>query len=229
MIRLDRITKTFQEGERTRVILDDVSHTFPAGRISALLGRSGTGKSTLLNLVAGLDTPDRGAICVGDVNLTALDERARTLFRREQVGFVFQFFNLIPTLSVLENVTLPLELQGVPLRHARARARDLLAQVGLAGREHAFPDTLSGGEQQRVAIARALVHEPRLVLADEPTGNLDLETGEQVLDMLEALVRERGVTMLMATHSRAAVRRADTVWRILHGKLVPAEETMTHE
>jgi len=145
------------------------------------------------------------------------------------VGFVFQFFNLIPTLTVLENVTLPLELRHVPLGEARARARALLAQVGLAGREEAFPDTLSGGEQQRVAIARALVHEPRLVLADEPTGNLDLETGEQMLDLLETLVRERGVTMLMATHSRAAVRRADAVWRIVQGKLVPEAEAVAYE
>lgn len=220
MIRLQHVTKSFVEGGHPRRILDNVSHTFPRGRISALLGRSGTGKSTLLNLIAGLDLPDSGEIFFDNLSLTQLNEHERTLVRRRQIGFVFQFFNLIPTLNVLENVMLPLELLGISPSHARERAFEMLAAVGVQARAETFPDTLSGGEQQRVAIARALVHEPNLILADEPTGNLDLETGEQVLDLLEALVRERGVTMIIATHSRAAVRRADAIWRIVHGQLV---------
>jgi putative ABC transport system ATP-binding protein len=227
MIALSHITKTYQEAGRTRVVLNDVTHQFPAGRIAALLGRSGSGKSTLLNLIAGLDTATAGDVWIGETRLTALSERERTLFRRQHIGFVFQFFNLIPTLNVLENILLPLELVGSAPGAARTRADEMLAAVGLTGRERAFPDRLSGGEQQRVAIARALVHNPLLVLADEPTGNLDAETGAQILDLLERLTRSLGKTLIIATHSREIVQRADHVWRIRDGKLVT--ETAAYE
>jgi putative ABC transport system ATP-binding protein len=227
MIALSHITKTYQEAGRTRVVLNDVTHQFPAGRIAALLGRSGSGKSTLLNLIAGLDTATAGDVWIGETRLTALSERERTLFRRQHIGFVFQFFNLIPTLNVLENILLPLELVGSAPGAARTRADEMLAAVGLTGRERAFPDRLSGGEQQRVAIARALVHNPLLVLADEPTGNLDAETGAQILDLLERLTRSLGKTLIIATHSREIVQRADHVWRIRDGKLVT--ETAVYE
>lgn len=223
MIAFSNLTKTYEEAGRTRVILDDVTHEFPEKRISAVLGRSGTGKSTLLNLLAGLDTPTAGDIYIGDTNLTALSERDRTLFRRKNIGFVFQFFNLIPTLNVLENISLPLELTGASQREATERVEELLDAVGLAGREPAFPDRLSGGEQQRVAIARALAHDPLIVLADEPTGNLDAATGKQALDLLEDLTRRFGKTLILATHSHQVVQRADLVWRIRQGKLVPEE------
>jgi putative ABC transport system ATP-binding protein len=172
-LRIEGLSKRFREGGRTRVVLDRVNATFAPGESVAVLGKSGSGKSTLLNLISGIDRADGGAVWLGGHNLTTLDERRRTLFRREQIGFVFQFFNLIATLTVMENVTLPLELNGVPLKEARRAADPLLDAVGLLDRAETFPDRLSGGEQQRVAIARALVHDRLLVLADEPTGNLD--------------------------------------------------------
>ena len=229
IITLSHITKTYQEAGRTRVVLDDVTHDFPAGRIAVLLGRSGSGKSTLLSLIAGLDTTTAGDVWIGETKLTALSEHERTLFRRRYIGFVFQFFNLISTLNVLENVLLPLELAGRLPSEARVRANEMLAAVGLAGREGAFPDRLSGGEQQRVAIARALVHDPLLVMADEPTGNLDAETGTQILDLLESLTRTLGKTLLIATHSREVVKRADEVWRIRDGKLVAETAVEAHD
>jgi putative ABC transport system ATP-binding protein len=188
-----------------------------------VLGPSGSGKSTLLNLVSGIDRPDGGWVEVGGVRLTGLGERERTLVRRREIGFVFQFFHLLPTLTVRENLLLPLELRGRVGPAERERARALLARVGLEGRADAFPDRLSGGEQQRVAVARALVHEPALVLADEPTGNLDPDTGARALDLLEELVREHGRTLLAVTHSRDLATRADRVLRVEHGRLVEGE------
>lgn len=208
-IQLQQVTKSYREGERERVVLRDVNFTIDNGETIVLLGRSGSGKSTLLNLISGIDTPTAGRIFVRGNDITQGGEQERTLFRRKHVGFVFQFFNLIPTLTVEENVLLPLELNGE--QHQRHRATDLLAEVELLDRAHAFPDQLSGGEQQRVAIARALVHEPLIVLADEPTGNLDYETGERVLGLLDRLVRQRGKTMLVATHSRDVVAIAHRV------------------
>ena len=191
-IRLAGLSKVYMEGERRRVVLGNASAEFARGEFVALVGRSGSGKSTLLNLVSGIDRPDSGSIWVGDQDLTAMDERARTLFRRHQIGFIFQFFNLIPSLTVMENVTLPLELGGSSVKGARTAAEPLLEAVGLLDRATAFPDRLSGGEQQRVAVARALVHDPMLVLADEPTGNLDEDTGRTVLGLLDRLTRRAG-------------------------------------
>jgi putative ABC transport system ATP-binding protein len=219
-VRLVNLSKRYQEGERTRVVLDHMTAEFAAGEFVALLGRSGSGKSTLLNLVSGIDRPDQGEVWIGGQNLTSLPERERTLFRRRHIGFVFQFFNLIPTLTVLENVTLPLELDGVAQRKARAAAEPLLDAVALLDRAETFPDRLSGGEQQRVAIARALVHDPLLVLADEPTGNLDETTGATVLDLLDRLTRKLGKNLLMVTHSPESAARADRVFRIHAGQLI---------
>jgi putative ABC transport system ATP-binding protein len=219
-MRLENLAKRYQEGDRTRIVLDDVSVEFKRGEFVALLGRSGSGKSTLLNLVSGIDRPDQGAVWIDGQNLTALSERDRTLFRRRHIGFVFQFFNLIPTLTVLENVTLPLELDGAPEHRARVAAEPLLAAVGLLDRSATFPDRLSGGEQQRVAIARALVHDPLLVLADEPTGNLDEATGGTVLDLLDRLTRQLGKNLLMVTHSPESAARADRIFHIHAGKLI---------
>jgi putative ABC transport system ATP-binding protein len=204
--------------------LDGVSVEFAKGVYTAIMGPSGSGKSTLLNLIGGIDVPTSGEIVVDGADLARSTEAARTLFRRHHVGFVFQFFNLIPTLTVEENLRLPLELNGRPHDAARERVAALLAEVGLGDRGPAFPEQLSGGEQQRVAVARALVHEPLLVLADEPTGNLDLDTGRQVLDLLDRLTRRAGRTMVMATHSREVVGLADRTFRLQDGRLVETGE-----
>jgi putative ABC transport system ATP-binding protein len=194
---------------------------FLEGQFSAIRGRSGSGKSTLLNLIAGIDSPTGGDITIGEVCLTRLSPRERTLFRRDNLGFIFQFFNLIPTLTVIENVRLPGELAGRPEAGLRARALELLDQVGLADRRDVFPDRLSGGEQQRVAIARALAQNPRLVLADEPTGNLDDKTGNGVMSLLDSVTRQVGKTLIMVTHSRQIASRADRVFEMSGGELKP--------
>ena len=220
LVRIRNLTKTYQQGGKTRTILDNVDLDIYEGEFFVLLGKSGSGKSTLLNLVSNIDVADGGQIYVHDTNVTALNEREQTLFRRDHIGIVFQFFNLIPTLTVLENITLPGELGGVNRTKAEAQARQLLEQVGLGNRADTFPDKLSGGEQQRIAIARALAHEPALVLADEPTGNLDEETGQRVLQLLLDLTRNAGKTLVMATHSAEIVPLADRVARIQDGKLL---------
>ena len=214
------LRKQYLEGEQLHTVLDGASARIAAGERVAVLGPSGSGKSTLLNLVSGIDLPDSGSVHVGDLELTALSERERTLFRRERVGFVFQFFNLLPTLTVLENLLLPMELAGGVNAEGEARARELLERVGLAPRADAYPDRLSGGEQQRVAIARALAHEPDLLLADEPTGNLDEDMGASVADLLDELVVAQGGTLVVVTHSLDLARRMDRVLRIDHGRLV---------
>ena len=220
LVELKGICKSFREGERERTVFHDASLVVAPGEWVFLLGRSGSGKSTLLNLISGIDLPDRGDVVVDDRALNRLNERERTLFRRNSIGFVFQFYNLIPTLSVEENILLPLELTRRLTPLLRGRARELLEQVGLSERAASFPDRLSGGEQQRIAVARALVHEPKLVLADEPTGNLDAETGRQVLDLFQRLVRDTGTTMLLVTHSSEVARLADRVLTIRDGRLV---------
>jgi putative ABC transport system ATP-binding protein len=219
-VELRHLGKTYREGEAERVVLRDVSLTVAAGEIVVLVGRSGSGKSTLLNLVAGIDRATAGTVAVNGTDLTALDEQARTRFRRRLIGFVFQFFNLIPLLTVEENLLLPLDLNGRAGAEGVARARALLERVGLAGRGESYPERLSGGEQQRVAIARALIHDPALILADEPTGNLDADTAAGVLDLLDALAREAGRTVLMATHSREVIGVADRILAIERGALV---------
>jgi putative ABC transport system ATP-binding protein len=222
-VELSNISKTYQEGNQPRLVLKHASIAFCKGDIIAILGKSGSGKTTLLNLISGIDRPDEGSIYLDSFNLTTATDLQRTLARRTKIGFIFQFFNLIPTLTVWENVILPLELNGMLTEEGRQHARSLLAEVGLAERTKAYPDRLSGGEQQRVAIARALVHNPALLLADEPTGNLDEDTGRQVLDLLNRLTRQSGRSMILVTHSREAAAGADRVYLLREGKLVPED------
>jgi putative ABC transport system ATP-binding protein len=222
-LRFHDLTKSYYEGEVRRVVLQNAHAEFQPGEITAILGRSGSGKSTLLNLISGIDAPDSGQIWVEGEDLTTLSERERTLFRRARIGFVFQFFNLIPTLTVGENVSLPLELNRIPRLQAYQKVQDVLEAVGLLDRWNTFPEKLSGGEQQRVALARALVHDPFLILADEPTGNLDEETGAQVISLLARLAREHNRTLLIVTHSREAASHADRILRLSRGQLVPEQ------
>jgi putative ABC transport system ATP-binding protein len=234
LIELRRLTKVYQEGERSHTVLREVNLTIQAGEFVVLVGRSGSGKSTLLNLLSGIDMPSSGEVIIhpdpaeaGPLSLARLSEQQRTLFRRRHIGFVFQFFNLLPTLSIHENILLPLELNGWDTARAEQASLAMLDRVGLADRADDFSDRLSGGEQQRVAIARALVHEPLLILADEPTGNLDIETGRTVLDLLDRLTRQAGKTLLMVTHSQEGIGMADRIFSIQDGHLSerPAEES----
>ena len=223
MIRLEHLSKTFDEAGRPRPVLQDVTASFAGGEVVAIRGRSGSGKTTLLNLIAGIETPSSGEIYVDDLRLTGLRPRQRTLFRRDNIGIVFQFFNLIPMLSVFENVLLPAELAGADGKTSAERAEMLLDRVGLLDRKREFPDRLSGGEQQRVAIARAMVRDPRLVLADEPTGSLDRSSGDAILSLLEALTHEAGKTLIVVTHSYRVADMADRTLSVEDGRLVPAE------
>lgn len=201
-------------------VLSHVNLDVQGGEFVVLLGVSGSGKSTLLNLISGIDYADSGHILINGTDITVQNEYERTVFRRDHIGIVFQFFNLIATLTLLENITLPLELRKISRQQSEKSGRMLLERVGLANRAGDFPDKLSGGEQQRVAIARALVHEPILVLADEPTGNLDEDTGKQVLNLLLELTREAGKTLVMATHNPEIVPLADRIFRVQDGKLM---------
>lgn len=219
LVVVNNLRKSFREGERVHALFQNLSTTIARGERVALLGRSGSGKSTLLNLLCGIDVPDGGEVLLDGVALTRLTERERTLLRRRDIGFVFQFFNLIPTLTVLENLLLPLELNKLLTPARRAQALDLLSEVGLADRADSYPDRLSGGEQQRVAVARAVVHGPKLLLADEPTGNLDENTAQQILRLLDDLVRRQRMTLILVTHSQEAARIADRVVHIHDGQL----------
>ncbi|EAR21699.1 ABC transporter ATP-binding protein [Nitrococcus mobilis] len=205
-----------------RVVLDGLSGTIGAGEFLIIVGRSGSGKSTLLNLLGGLDRPSSGCVSVDGHSLSALSDRELTLLRRRRIGFIFQAYNLISTLTVSENLLLPLELNG--LTGAADTVRRWLDRVGLVGLEEAYPDQLSGGEQQRVAVARALVHEPDLILADEPTGNLDLDHATRVVALLDELCRSSGKTLVMATHSREVAGKADRMLTIHEGRLLEVRE-----
>jgi len=219
VLSIRQLSRSFREGGRVHRVLEDLGAQIAGGERVAVMGRSGSGKSTLLNLISGIDTADRGSVHVDGTEVTALREPARTLFRRAHIGFVYQFFNLIPTLDVIENVRLVLELNGVRGASARERSLAVLDAVGLRARAHSAVDLLSGGEQQRVAIARALVHEPQLLLADEPTGNLDEQTAREVLPVLLSLTRSRGATLLMVTHDEALAAAADRVLELREGRL----------
>jgi putative ABC transport system ATP-binding protein len=214
------LSKSYREADSEHPVLTGVELTIHPGEFVVLLGKSGSGKSTLLNLISGMDVATSGEVRLVGKPLHALTEEERTQLRRRYIGFVFQSFNLLPTLTVEENVLLPLELNGAPERKSRETVRQLLERVGLAERRQQYPDRLSGGEQQRVAVARALAHRPLLLLADEPTGNLDAETGRQVLDLFEELARESGHAVLVATHDREMVSRADRVLQLLQGRLI---------
>lgn len=219
LIRVTDLRRAYREGPRSRVVLDGLNLEVRQGESVGLLGRSGSGKSTLLNLLAGIDEADGGEVSIGDIQLSSVPERRRTLFRRAHIGFVYQFFNLIPTLSVADNVGLPLELNGLRPCRCRERVRSLLRAVDLQDRRNAWPEDLSGGEQQRVAVARALVHRPSLVLADEPTGNLDASAGRTVMELMLRLVAEHGATLILVTHSAAAAGSLDRRLTLEEGRL----------
>ncbi len=223
IIELQAVSKSYREAGRSHVVLDRIDLRVERGELVVLLGKSGSGKSTLLNLLAGIDHPDSGSVAVAGTEITGLSERERTIFRRRHIGFVFQFFNLLPTLTVLENLLLPLELEGRIGGRDRNRCLEMLAAVGLAERAASFPDRLSGGERQRIAVARSLVHQPKLIVAAEPTGNLDVDTGREVIELLDRLTRQTGRTLFMATHSREVIGVADRIITIEHGGLVELE------
>ena len=219
-IRLEHVSKSYDTEPASPQVLADVSAAIGHGEFVVIVGRSGSGKSTLLNLIGAIDTPTSGEISIDGVALSVLGETGRALLRRRKLGFVFQFFNLIPTLTAAENLLLPLELNDITGASARQRVEDRLAAVGLGDRGERYPEELSGGEQQRIAIARALVHAPGIVLADEPTGNLDLETAMDVIGLLDRQCREAGTTLVMATHSREVIGLADRVLTIRGGRLL---------
>jgi len=217
------LTKEYQSGTQTLAVLKDVSFSIPQGTFVAIVGPSGSGKTTLLGLLAGLDVPSRGTVEIDSVDLHNLSEDARALLRGQKVGFVFQGFQLIPTLTAIENVQVPLELRGEA--GAPARARELLTRVGLGDRLHHFPTQLSGGEQQRVAIARAFSNRPRILFADEPTGNLDGSTGARIVELLIALNREEGATVVLVTHDIGLAERTQRIIRLSDGAVVEDRTT----
>jgi putative ABC transport system ATP-binding protein len=220
VIELQDISRSYVDGERTIHALSGLSLQVPKGQRVAVVGRSGSGKSTLLHLIGGLEWPSAGRLTVGGVRLEGLSESAKTDFRLRTIGFVFQFFHLLPALTVLENLMLPAELAGWRRNAARAKALALLDQMGLAARAGSFPDRLSGGEQQRVAIARALMLDPPILLADEPTGNLDSATGAQVIELIWGLAVSHGLTVVLATHSDALANQADRRLELHDGRIV---------
>ena len=219
-LQLNDLKKVYTEGTQTHEVLKKINLKVDTGELIILLGRSGSGKSTLLNLISGIDLPSSGEVVISGKNLTNYSEHERTIFRRLHIGFIFQFFNLIPTLTVMENLLLPLELKNGNTRPQKNIVLNMLDAVGMEDRAKSFPDRLSGGEQQRIAIARALIHDPLLVLADEPTGNLDYDTGVQIISLLDRLVRKAGKTMIMATHSREVIGMADRIFSIKDGELI---------
>ncbi len=220
LIELKQVRRHFLEGGHTHVVLREANLSLHRGETLALLGRSGSGKSTLLNLIAGLDKPDAGQVLMRGRDLGAMDDRERTLLRRRQLGFVYQFFNLVPGLTAAENVALPLQLNRVSPADIASRTQNMLDALGLADKAGRFPSQLSGGEQQRVAIGRALVHSPGLVLADEPTGNLDASTGRDMLALLTRLRAEVGGTLLLVTHSLEVARHASRIVTLEDGHVL---------
>ena len=220
MVEMRALTKRYDEGGESRLVVQRADAEIQRGEFVALAGPSGSGKTTLLNLISGIDTPTSGEALIDSVPITRLSENERTLFRRKNIGFVFQFFNLIPTLSVQENLLLPLQLNSFPSDKSRERISNLLEQVEMADRLDSYPDRLSGGEKQRVAIARALVHDPPLILADEPTGNLDADTGAVIMSLLKNLIEGSGKTMVVVSHSDMVVGMADRVLAMEDGSLV---------
>jgi putative ABC transport system ATP-binding protein len=220
-IRLENVTHAYAGSDESAAVqvLDDVSLDIASGDFAVLMGASGSGKSTLLNLIGAVDRPTSGRIFLGDVETSVLDESRLTMLRRASIGYIFQFFNLIPTLNVFENIAFPLSLANKPRREVTSRVEEALAEVGLANRATHFPSELAGGEMQRVAIARAVIHRPPLILADEPTGNLDSKNGEMILDLIRGIHASRRPTVVMATHSERAAGYGDYVVEVADGQL----------
>ena len=221
MVAVDRLSKTYASAAGEVHALRDVTFDIPAGSLVALVGRSGSGKTTLLNCIGGLDTPTSGRVTINGSEVTAMDERARTALRRDEIAFVFQTFGLIPMLSATENVGLPLRLRGVRPAEREARVAHLLELVGLENHVAQRPAELSGGQQQRVAIARALANSPRLLIADEPTGQLDADTGASIMALLQSVVRSEGTTAIISTHDPSVRALADSVLELADGVLLP--------
>jgi putative ABC transport system ATP-binding protein len=222
MIEFRDVSRTVTSGAGPLTILQPTSFTIPAGRVVAITGPSGSGKSTMLGLMSGLDAPTTGHILLDGIDITALGEEALARLRGERVGIVFQFFHLLPSLTAYENVLVPMEIAGI--KGAAARARDLLAEVGLNERGHHYPSQLSGGEQQRVAIARAIANDPPILLADEPTGNLDTTTGQHIIELLVTMRRARSRTLVLVTHDPELAGTADEVMMMRDGRLVERRE-----
>lgn len=219
LVQINNLHHAYQEADRHHVVLNGVDLSISKGESIALLGRSGSGKSTLLNLISAIDQPVIGSISIDNQKITHLEEPLCTLFRRKNIGFIYQFFHLIPTLTVYENIALVLELNGWSEAETKSRVIDLLDWVNLTRFKDSFPDKLSGGEQQRVAIARALAHKPLLMLADEPTGNLDAETGQQMLSLIHRLAEKENSTLILVTHSLSVAKTADRIVTLEQGKL----------
>jgi putative ABC transport system ATP-binding protein len=213
MIGLEGVEKSYGENR----ILKDLNLFVPSGKFLSIMGRSGSGKSTLLNLVGGMDRPDRGRIIIGNEEISGYSEERLTLYRRKRVGYVFQFFNLLPNLTAQENIEMPLLLNGVS--GYEGKIIDLMDSLGLGGKESSYPHQLSGGEQQRVAICRALIHDPDIILADEPTGNLDSNTGHAILALLREMCEKRGKTLLLVTHDLAVAQYGEEILKLQDGKL----------
>lgn len=220
MLTVTNLTKTFQQGDKHIAAVDDVSFTVANGQFAAIIGKSGSGKSTMLGQLGALDSPTSGSIVIDDQDITTLHDRALIKYRRNAIGFVFQSYNLVPNLSALENVMLPMEFAKVPKAKRISRATNLLRQVGIEGDKlQRRPGKMSGGEQQRVSIARALANKPKLILADEPTGNLDTENGQMIFDLLHKLARTENTTIVVVTHDLDIAGRADKTFRLADGKL----------
>lgn len=227
MLELKNVSKNYFEGNTKHSVLSNFELSISKGEIIILLGKSGSGKSTLLNIISGIDVPDGGSVSIDGTDITKLSEKERTLTRRNKIGFIFQFFNLIPTLTVKENLQLPLELNNDD--NQEERIKSILTEVGLLDRANTYPDKLSGGEQQRIAIARALIHNPDIILADEPTGNLDYETGLQIVDLLDRVVKKKGKTMIMVTHSKDVIGLADKIYSLKEGRLTEIKKVSAVE
>lgn len=223
LIKLAGLSRSYQEGGRQHAVLKNLNIEISHGENVALLGRSGSGKSTLLNLISGIDLPDAGSVIVEGKDLTRLSESERTLFRRRQIGFIYQFFNLVPSLTAGENIAFTLELNDYPRAEIVDRVEQIMQELAIGDKAQRYPAQLSGGEQQRVAIARALVHRPAIVLADEPTGNLDARTGQTILQSLQRLLLEHGSTLLLVTHSLEVARSASRILTLEDGILQERE------
>jgi len=227
MLELKKVSKSYAEGNTKHTVLDSLELNVSKGEIIILLGKSGSGKSTLLNIISGIDVPDSGSVTVDGTDITKLSEKERTIVRRNKIGFIFQFFNLIPTLTVKENLQLPLELKNISEQVEKINS--VLTEVGLSNKANTYPDKLSGGEQQRISIARALIHNPDIILADEPTGNLDYETGLQIIHLLDRVVKKKGKTMIMVTHSKDVIGLADKIFSLKEGKLIEMKKEASVE